>query len=50
MKDPAYLAEAKKMKLDINPLTGQQLATLVEQVSKTPADTVKRVREALKHK
>ena len=50
MKDPAYLAEAKKMKLDINPLTGQQLATLVEQVSKTPVDTVKPVREALKHK
>lgn len=50
MKDPAYLAEAKKMKLDVNPLTGQQLAKLVEQVSATPKDTVMRVREALKHK
>jgi len=50
MKDPAYLEEAKKLSIDVDPLTGIELATLVEQVSKTPAETVARVRAALEHK
>jgi tripartite-type tricarboxylate transporter receptor subunit TctC len=50
MKDPAYLAEAEKLKIDVDPLTGQELADLVVQVSKTPADTAARVRAALEHK
>jgi tripartite-type tricarboxylate transporter receptor subunit TctC len=50
MKDPAYLAEAEKLKIDVEPLTGEQVATLVEQVSRTPADTVARVRTALENK
>jgi len=50
MKDPAYLAEAEKLKIDVDPLTGTELAALVEQVAKTPADTVARVRAALEHK
>jgi tripartite-type tricarboxylate transporter receptor subunit TctC len=50
MKDPAFLAEAKKLKIDIDPMTGAQLAALVEQVSKTPAATVARVRKALETK
>ena len=47
MKDAAYLAEADKLKIDIEPLTGEQVAALVEQVSRTPADTVARVRAAM---
>jgi tripartite-type tricarboxylate transporter receptor subunit TctC len=47
MKDPAYLADAKRLKIDVDPLTGQELAMLVEQVSHTPADVVARVRAAL---
>lgn len=50
MKDPAYLAEAKKLNIDVDPLTGAQLAALVEQVAKTPADTVARVRAAMENK
>jgi tripartite-type tricarboxylate transporter receptor subunit TctC len=50
MKDPAYLDEAQKLKIDVDPLTGAELAALVEQVSKTPADTVARVRTALESK
>jgi tripartite-type tricarboxylate transporter receptor subunit TctC len=50
MKDKAYLEEAAKLKIDVDPLTGAELATLVEQVSKTPADTVARVRAALESK
>jgi len=50
MKDPDYLAEADKLKIDVDPLTGSELAALVAQVSKTPAETVARVRAALEHK
>jgi tripartite-type tricarboxylate transporter receptor subunit TctC len=47
VKDPAFLAEAAKEKIDIDPLTGEEVQTLVEEVSHTPADVVARVRAAL---
>ena len=50
MKDPAYLAEADKLKIDVDPLSGEQVATLVAQVIRTPADTVARVRAAMESK
>ena len=50
MKDPAYLAEADKLKIEVDPLSGEQVAALVEQVSRTPADTVARVRTAMENK
>jgi tripartite-type tricarboxylate transporter receptor subunit TctC len=50
MADPAYLEEAKKLKIDVDPLTGAELAALVDQISKTPADTVARVRAAMESK
>jgi tripartite-type tricarboxylate transporter receptor subunit TctC len=50
MKDPAFLAEADKLKIDVDPLTGEQLAALVEQVSRTAPDTIARVRAALEQR
>ncbi len=50
MQDPDYLAEADKLKIDVDPLTGAELAAPVTQVSQTPADTVARVRAALERK
>ncbi len=47
MRDPAYLAEAEKLKIDIEPLTGEQVASLIAQVFATPAETVARVRDAM---
>jgi tripartite-type tricarboxylate transporter receptor subunit TctC len=44
MKDPAFLAEAEKLKLDIDPLSGIQMSKLVNQVLATPKDVVDRVR------
>jgi tripartite-type tricarboxylate transporter receptor subunit TctC len=50
MKDPAYLAEAEKLKIEVEPLTGEEVATFVEQVMRTPAETVARVRTAMENK
>ncbi|HEY6994450.1 MAG TPA: tripartite tricarboxylate transporter substrate-binding protein [Xanthobacteraceae bacterium] len=50
VKDPAYRAEADKLKIEVDPLSGEQVATLVEQVARTPADTVARVRAAMENK
>src|SRR5215510_269592 len=50
MKDPAYLAEAEKLKIDVDPLSGEEVAALVEQVTRTPGETVTRVRTALEHR
>ena len=50
MKDSAYLAEADRLKVDVEPLSGEQVAALVEQVCRTPAETVARVRAAMENK
>jgi tripartite-type tricarboxylate transporter receptor subunit TctC len=50
MKDPAYLAEAEKLKIDVDPMNGADLTAFVAQISRTPADTVARVRKALETK
>jgi tripartite-type tricarboxylate transporter receptor subunit TctC len=50
MKDPAYLAEADKLKIEVEPLTGEEVATFVEQVIRTLAETVARVRTAMENK
>ena len=50
MRDPDYRAEAEKLKVDIDPLTGAELAALVAQVARTPPETVARVRAALEQK
>ncbi len=46
MKDPEFLAEADKLKLEIDPMNGDEIAKLLEEMSKTPADVVARVRAA----
>ena len=50
MKDPEFIAECEKLKIDIDPLTGVQVAELLVKIYKTPADTVERVRKSMEHK
>jgi tripartite-type tricarboxylate transporter receptor subunit TctC len=50
MKDPAYLAESAKLKIEVDPLSGEQVAALVEQVARTPPELVERVRKAMEAK
>jgi tripartite-type tricarboxylate transporter receptor subunit TctC len=46
MKDPEYLAEASKLKIEVDPLSGEQVAEVVARIYRTPADTVNRVKAA----
>lgn len=50
MKDPEFLAEADKLKIEIDPLSGEDVTALVEKLFQTPADTVARVRNAYEGK
>jgi tripartite-type tricarboxylate transporter receptor subunit TctC len=50
MKDPAYLAEAEKLKIEVDPLSGAKVQELVAQVTATPPDVVARVRAVMEKK
>jgi tripartite-type tricarboxylate transporter receptor subunit TctC len=50
MKDPEFLAEAKKLKIEVDPLTGEQVGDLVGRLYGTPASVVNRVRAAMEVK
>ena len=47
LKDAGLLAEADKSKIEIDPLSGEEVTELIRQVSATPPDVVARVRAAL---
>jgi tripartite-type tricarboxylate transporter receptor subunit TctC len=48
MRDPAFKADAAAMKVDVDPMTGEAVQELVEQVHRTtPADVVERVRTVM---
>ena len=42
MKDPDFLAEAKKIKLEINPVSGEKIEALVKKIYATPSDIAKK--------
>jgi tripartite-type tricarboxylate transporter receptor subunit TctC len=45
MKDPAFLTEAQQMKIDVSPMSGEEVQALIAQVhGTTPASVVERVR------
>jgi tripartite-type tricarboxylate transporter receptor subunit TctC len=47
VKDPGFLAEADKLKLEVEPSTGEELNDLMKLISITPPDVAARVRTAL---
>jgi tripartite-type tricarboxylate transporter receptor subunit TctC len=47
MKDPEYLAEATKMKIDVNPVSAAALDKLLAELYATPKDVVKKASEAI---
>lgn len=48
MKDPEFLAEAAKLKLGIDPVSGEAVQKIVEEIYNTPDAIVQRARAALK--
>jgi tripartite-type tricarboxylate transporter receptor subunit TctC len=47
MKDPAFVAEAQKLQLELSPMTGEAMQALVADITKTPSEITNRVRNAL---
>ena len=47
MKDPAFLADAKKRKMDLAPMTGEQLTRNIAAIFKTPASIIAKARRVL---
>lgn len=47
MRDPAFLAEAKTQMLTVDVIPGQELANIIAETYRTPADVVKRTSEIL---
>jgi tripartite-type tricarboxylate transporter receptor subunit TctC len=48
MKDPQFIADAKKTKIDISPMTGAEVEQLIARLSSAPPAVVERVKQAVK--
>ncbi len=48
LKDPSFLAEAQKLGMEINPVSGADVEALVTRMMNTPAALAERAREVLK--
>lgn len=48
MKDPAFLRDAKKASLMINPVSGEEMRLLIDRIEQTPDSIVDRIREIFK--
>jgi tripartite-type tricarboxylate transporter receptor subunit TctC len=49
MKDQAFVAEAERLKLTVEPITGEEIARVLSQIYATPPDVVGRVSRILGH-
>ncbi len=47
MKDPEFLSDAKKLSMEIDPITGEQAQELIARVLNTPQPVADRVRKAI---
>jgi hypothetical protein len=48
MKDPQYLADADKLRIDISPLPGAKVQEIVQKLHSTPKDIVEKARAAIR--
>jgi tripartite-type tricarboxylate transporter receptor subunit TctC len=47
MKDPSYLADAKKSRIDVNPVTGPEIDKLLAELYATPKDVITKASQAI---
>jgi tripartite-type tricarboxylate transporter receptor subunit TctC len=48
MRDPAFLAEARKLRFDVSPLSGEEMAGLIKGLYALPADIIQATRAAFR--
>jgi tripartite-type tricarboxylate transporter receptor subunit TctC len=46
-KDPAYIAEAQKLDIDVSPIGGDDILKLIDDISKTPPELLKKVEKLI---
>jgi hypothetical protein len=44
MKDPDFLADTKRKKLDMNPTTGEEVEALTKEVMSQPKDVIEKLK------
>jgi len=47
LKDPAFLEEANKLKLEVNPVSGADVDKLLDELYRTPKDIIEEARKAI---
>jgi tripartite-type tricarboxylate transporter receptor subunit TctC len=47
MKDPAFLADADKAKMEVDPVTGEEMQRMIADIYDTPKELVDKVAAAL---
>jgi tripartite-type tricarboxylate transporter receptor subunit TctC len=47
MKDPEFLADTQRIKLDVNPKGGDEVSALIQKVYAAPKDLIERMKQAL---
>ena len=47
MKDPEFLAEAKKKRLDIDPTSGEEVESLTKEVMSQPPEVIERLKKLM---
>ena len=47
MKDPEFLADAEKRKVDLDPMSGEEVQKIVNKTADAPEDLVAKFREAI---
>lgn len=48
MKDPEFIADAKKAKIEISPMTGEEVEQFIARMSSAPAAVIERVKQAVR--
>jgi hypothetical protein len=47
VKDPAFIDAAKKAKLNVSPITGQEIAEVIDAAYKTPKPVIDRTKKLM---
>ena len=48
MKDPQFIADAKKTQIDVSPMTGEEVEQFIARLSSAPPAVVERVKQAVR--